>query len=157
MTLNLKPAELAIHMSKGKAEAVAAHHKNSVILAADSFAVFNEKVLGKPHTIEKAKEMLTALSGNYHSFITGFTLIDTDSGKKFSDSDETKVYFRKLTPEDIEGYLAKENALNNAGAYIIQSLGAVLVERIDGNYSNVMGLPVAKVAEALKDFGINFT
>ncbi|KKS63969.1 MAG: Maf protein [Parcubacteria group bacterium GW2011_GWB1_42_6] len=156
MAINLEPAELAKYLSKGKALDVASRHKNAVVLAADSFAVFNGELLGKPRTTEKAREMLTTLSGQCHSFITGFTIIDPDTGKEHSDTDETKVYFRKLTTEDIDGYLAKENALNNAGAYIIQNLGAVLVERIDGDYSNVMGLPLPKVAKALKEFGVDF-
>ena len=156
MTINLEPAELAKHLSKGKAKDVAADYTNAVILAADSFAVFKGQLLGKPHTIEKAREMLETLSGQCHSFITGFTIVDTDTGREHSDADETKVYFRKLTDQDIDGYLAKENVLNNAGAYIIQSLGAVLVERIEGDYSNVMGLPLPKVTQALKEFDVNF-
>lgn len=155
MTLKLKPVELAMYLSKGKARDVATHHKNAVILAADSFAVFNGELMGKPHTLQKAKQMLTSLSGHCHTFITGFTIIDTDTGKEHSEADETKVYLRTLSAKDIDGYLAKENVLNNAGAYIIQHLGAVLIKKIDGNYSNVAGLPLPKVAEALKTFGIN--
>lgn len=156
MTLNLKPADLAMHLSAGKGNVVAGHNKNAVVLAADSFAVFKGELLGKPHTLERAKEMLATLSGQCHTFITGFTIIDSDSGKNYSDFDETEVYFRKLTSVEIEGYLAKEDVLNNAGAYIIQNLGAILIERIKGSYSNVMGLPIAKVAQALRDFDINF-
>jgi septum formation protein len=154
MTLKMKPADLAIHLSRGKAEEVASKYKNAIILAADSFAVFKGDLLGKPHTTENAKTMLSTLSGQCHSFITGFTIIDSDSGKQYSDIDETKVYFRKLTLDEINGYLEKENVLNNAAAYRIQDLGAALIERIDGNYTNVMGLPLAKISEALKDFGI---
>ncbi len=156
MSLNLEPTELAKHLSRGKAREVASRHKNAVILAADSFAVFNGELMGKPHTTEKARQMLATLSGQRHSFITGFTILDTDTGKEHSDAAETKVYFRELSGEEIDGYLAKENVLNNAGAYIIQSLGAVLVERIEGDYSNFMGLPLPKVAKALKEFDVNF-
>ncbi len=154
MTLKMEPAELAMHLSEGKARDVAAQHKNAVVLAADSFAVFNGQLLGKPHTLARAKEMLQMLSGQCHSFITGFMIVDTDSGKTHSDSDETKVYMRKLTSDEIDGYLAKEDVLERAAAYRIQNLGAVLVEKIEGNYSNVIGLPFPKVAKALHDFGI---
>jgi septum formation protein len=76
MTLKLEPNDLAIHLSKGKAKDVASRHKDAVILAADSFAVFGNELLGKPHTQERAKEMLAMLSGPCHSFVTGFTIID---------------------------------------------------------------------------------
>ncbi len=155
MSLNMEPEELAKHLSQGKAKEVAPRHKNAVILAADSFAVFNGSLLGKPHTIENARKMLSMLSGQRHSFITGFTILDTDTDKKYTDAIETKVYFRELTPKDIDGYLQKENVLNNAGAYIIQQLGSVLVEKVDGDYSNVMGLPLPAITTALKDFGVN--
>lgn len=156
MTLNLEPKDLATYLSKGKAQDVANKHKNAVVLGADSFAVFDKQLLGKPPTIERAKEMLSMLSGKAHSFVTGFTIIDTTDGKVYSDTVETKVYFKMLSADDIDGYLAKENVLNNAGAYIIQDLGAVLIEKIEGSYSNVMGLPIAQVAAALKQFNINF-
>lgn len=155
MTLKLSPRDLAIHLSKGKARDVAQSHKDGVILAADSFAVFGGELLGKPHTVERAKETLALLSGQCHSFITGFTIIDGSSGREYSDAVETKVYFRKLSSEEIDNYLTKENVLNNAGAYIIQRLGALLVDKIEGDYSNVMGLPISKVAQALKEFDVN--
>lgn len=155
MSLNMAPQELAKYLSQGKAEEVARRHKNTVVLAADSFAVFNGQLLGKPHTIENAKKMLTSLSGGCHSFITGFTILESDTGEKYSDVIETKVCFRKLTSQEIDGYLKKENVLNNAGAYIIQRLGGALVDRIEGDYSNIMGLPLSAITPALKDFGIN--
>ena len=156
MGLKMSPEELAKHLSLGKAQDVATRHKDSVVLAADSFALFNGELLGKPQTIENARKMLATLSGQCHSFITGFTILDADTSRRYSDVVETKVYFRKLAPEDIDNYLKKENVLNNAGAYIIQKLGATLVEKIDGDYSNVMGLPLPAVTVALKNFGINF-
>src|SRR3989344_3595728 len=101
MSLNMKPEALAKHLSLGKAKEVAPRHKNSIILAADSFAVFQGEFLGKPGTIENARKMLAMLSGRCHSFITGFTIMDSDTGKKYTDAVETKVYFRELTPEEI--------------------------------------------------------
>ncbi len=156
MSLKLEPSELAKHLSLGKAQQVSARHRNAVVIGADSFAVYGGQLLGKPHTLERAKEMLTMLSGNAHSFITGFTIIDTETGDKFSDVVETKVYFRKLTPDEVNSYLEKEDVLEKAGAYIIQGLGVVLVDKIDGSYSNVMGLPISQISVALKKFGIKF-
>lgn len=154
MTLKMAPEDLSKHLSLGKAKDVATRHKNAVVLAADSFAVFKDKLLGKPNTVENAKKMLSTLSGQGHFFITGFTVLDADTGKQHTDFVETKVFFRELSPDDINGYLRRENVLNNAGAYIIQGLGRLLVERIDGDYDNVMGLPISRIAPILKDFGI---
>jgi septum formation protein len=156
MTLDMPPAELAQFLSKGKATDVATRHENAVILGADSFAVFNGQLLGKPHTLERAKEMLTMLSGQRHSFVTGFTIIDTDSGKEYTSSVETQVYFKEITPADIDGYLAKDDVLNKAGAYTIQGLGGMFITKIEGSFSNVVGLPMMEVAQALREFGVNF-
>ena len=154
MSLPLKPQELAIHLSQGKAREVANKYKNAVIVAADSFAVYQNKLLGKPHTARKAREMLMMLSGQVHSFITGFTLINTDSNQEISDAVESIVYLRKLTSEEINNYLAKENVLEKAGAYSIQGLGMLLIDKVDGDYSNIRGLPIVVIALHLKKFGI---
>ena len=154
MNLNMTPKDLATTLSKGKARDVAKRHKKAIILAADSFGVFKDRLLGKPHTIERAKEMLTLLSGQCHSFITGFTIIDSDTEEEFTESVETKVYFKKLTQEEIKEYLTQENMLEKAGAYTIQGLGKKFIEKIEGDYNNVRGLPLMDVSKALKNFGI---
>ncbi|MDB5171109.1 MAG: Maf protein [Candidatus Saccharibacteria bacterium] len=154
MTLPLEPNELAIHLALGKGRSVASRHTNSIILSADSFAVFDKQLLGKPHTEARANQMLTMLSGQCHLFITGFAILDTDTGKEYSAAVETRVYFRELSSTEIDNYLAKENVLAKAGAYTVQGLGAAFVERIEGDYSNVVGLPLASATLALRDFGI---
>lgn len=151
----MSPTELAIYLSRGKAADVAAKNPGSIVIGADSFAELNGKLLGKPHTLEKGRHMLHLLSGQTHNFVTGFTIVDSDSSKEYSEAVITKVTFRKLTDEEIDAYLAKENILENAGAYIIQGLGGVLIEKIEGDYFNVVGLPLASVAVALKGFGIS--
>jgi nucleoside triphosphate pyrophosphatase len=155
MTLNLSPKDLAIFLSRGKAEDVATKHKNAVVLAADSFALYKGQLLGKPHTIERARDMLSMLSGNKHTFITGFTIIDCDSGNISSATEETTVFMKSLSDEEINGYLNKEDVLQNAGAYRIQNLGGGLIERIEGDYNNVRGLPLCSVISKLQEFGIN--
>ena len=155
MSLAMPPAELAIYLSKGKARDVAKRHTNAVILGADSFAVFKGELLGKPHTLERAKEMLTMLSGQVHSFITGVTIIDADTKEEYSETVESKVYFKKLTPQEIEEYLTEEHVLEKAAAYTVQGLGKRLIDKIEGDYTNIMGLPLAKVSEAMKKFGID--
>ncbi len=154
MTLSLNPHELAKYLSRGKAEAVSKEHSNAVIIAADTFAVFGGKILGKPHTPEKAKETLTMLSSSVHSIITGFTVLDITGNKSISHTVETKVYFRTLIDEEIDQYVATGEPLDKGGAYGIQGLGSKLVDKIEGSYSNVVGLPVEEVMMVLKEFGI---
>jgi septum formation protein len=154
MSLALTPKELAIYLSRGKAKQVAKKYNHAVILAADSFAVYDGKLLGKPHTLAKARADLMMLSGNVHSFITGFTLIDTDSGQEVADAVVSKVYFRQLSEQEIDTYLKKEDVREKAGAYVVQGLGALLIDKIDGDYYNVVGLPISAVAKHLKQFGI---
>jgi septum formation protein len=149
------PREQAQMISLAKAESVASRHKNSIIIAADTFGVLNGKIIGKPHTEKEAKIMLKELSGKSHTVITGFTIIDTGNNKKISKSTETRVYFRELTPDEIDWYVSSGEPLDKAGAYAIQGLGAVVVEKIEGDYNNVIGLPLSDVTEALKEFGVN--
>jgi septum formation protein len=98
--------------------------------------------------------MLALLNGSMHYVITGFTIIDTDTGKSLSRSVETGVTFKKLTMKEIDGYVKTKEPLDKAGAYAIQGLGSVLVKRIEGDYFNVIGLPLCALVESLKEFGI---
>ncbi|OGG47924.1 septum formation protein Maf [Candidatus Kaiserbacteria bacterium RIFCSPHIGHO2_01_FULL_51_33] len=154
MTLPLEPKELAMHLSKGKAQAVAEAYRGALIIAADTFIVHEDKILGKPHTPQRAKEMLKTLSGDTHSIITGFTVLDTESDKSISRAVEAKVYFKKLSEEEMDNYIATGEPLDKAGAYAIQGLGSEFVEKIEGDYSNVVGLPVKEVIKILRDFGV---
>lgn len=154
MTLPLMPNELAMHLSMGKAQAVGKYHTDAIIIAADTFLSYENKVLGKPHTKKKAKEILSTLSGKTHFVLTGFTVLDSKDNKSVSRVVETRVHFKKLTKEEIDNYVATGESLDKAGAYAIQGLGSEFVDRIEGSYSNVIGLPVEEVLEALKDFGI---
>ncbi|RJQ19891.1 MAG: septum formation inhibitor Maf [Nitrospiraceae bacterium] len=154
LNLPLRPRALAVHLSRKKAEAVAHRHKDSIIIAADTFVLLNNTLLGKPRNDKEAEKMLRMLSGKAHSVITGFTIMDTGSAKKISRSAETKVYFRKLGREEILAYVGTKEPLDKAGAYAIQGLGAVFIKRIDGDFFNVMGLPLFALTESLKKFGV---
>ena len=154
MTLKMHPKELVVHLSIGKASDVAKRHKDTVILAADTIIVYKDKILGKPHTKEKAKEMLKMLNGTQHSAFSGFTIIDTKTGKIISKGAETKVFFRNLTDKEIDDYVATREPLDKAGAYAILELGGKLVEKIEGSESNVSGMPMEEVVKYLKEFGV---
>jgi len=154
INLSLKPRALAKFLSRKKAETVAHKYKNAIIIAADTFIVFKNRLLGKPHTDKEAEKMLNMLNGKAHSVITGFTIMDTASKKILSRSVETKVYFKKLGRKEINAYVRSKEPLDKAGAYAIQGRGSVFIERIDGDFLNVVGLPLLALTESLRKFGI---
>ena len=150
----LEPEELVRRISVVKAKSVASRHKNAVIIAADTIGVIGNKLLGKPHTAVEARKMLTQISGKSHLVITGFTVLDTATNKIVTKTVTTKVYIKKLARQEIGAYVQTGEPLDKAGAYGIQGLGAVIVEKIEGDYYNVVGLPLNALAEVLKEFGI---
>ncbi|MEI7741369.1 MAG: nucleoside triphosphate pyrophosphatase [bacterium] len=154
MTLNMSPKDLAIHLSRGKAESVIARNPDSIVIAADTFCVLEGKLLGKPKTPERAKTMLASLSGTQHAVISGVTIVDTASGQKKSWAEVTTVHFRPITESEINAYVATGEALDKAGAYAFQEKGGIFVEKIIGDYYNVIGLPLCSLVQSLKDFGV---
>ena len=151
----LSPERLVEEISRKKAESVASKHHDAIIISADTVGVLGDRIIGKPGSESQAREILSLLSGKAHKVITGFTIIDTSTGKAVTRSVETKVFMKRLKDAEIEAYVKTREPMDKAGAYAIQGLGAVLVEQIEGDYSNVMGLPLAALAEALKEFGVN--
>jgi len=151
----LKPHDLARFLSCEKAGHVARRHRNALIIAADTIVVLRGRLFGKPRSTDQAREMLKALSGKAHSVITGFTIMDTDSKKEMSCSVESRVFFKRMTADEIEAYIRSGEPLDKAGAYGIQGLGAVFIKRIEGDFFNVMGLPLYALTENLKKFGVN--
>ena len=154
MTLDMEPEQLAEFLSAGKAKAVAEKNSGAVIIAADTFIVYNHHRLGKPKTPEKAREMLRMLSNSVHEIITGVTIIDSDTKKSVSFHVTVKVTMSNLSPETIDAYVKTGEPLDKAGAYALQEMGALLVEKIEGDFFSAMGLPLRRVAEELKNFGI---
>ena len=142
------PEDMVLELSRRKAQAVAPRHSGAVILAADTL-VYGDEVLGKPHDAGEARRMLAGLSGRWHSVYTGVTMMDTRSGRTLSRADVTRVHFIPLTTEDIDAYVATGEPLDKAGAYGIQGRGGMLIDRIEGSYSNVVGLPMALVRSML--------
>jgi septum formation protein len=155
MDLNMAPHRLASHLSLEKARSIETKYSDAIIIAADTFILFRGKLLGKPHTLREARRMLAMLNGKTHSVITGFTVMDTFTGKRISKAVETKVHFRRLTAAEIASYVRTGEPLDKAGAYAIQGLGAVIVKEIAGDYFNVIGLPLSSLAEALRKFGVH--
>lgn len=148
----LSPAGLAISLAVEKAHAVAVTAAGAVVIGADTIVVFNGEIFGKPASLDQAKQMLTALNGRQHQVITGVAV--ATGGQLFSDCAITSVYFRELTESEIDNYLQAAEWVDKAGAYGIQGLGALLVEKIEGCYSNVVGLPLVTLSRLLKKAGV---
>ena len=147
-----RPSETVMEISRRKAAAVAARHSDSIIIAADTL-VFADGALGKPHTPERAKEMLRSLAGNWHHVYTGITVINTRSGRILRNVDKTRVHLVPMTEQEIDAYVATGEPLDKAGAYGIQGMGGMFVDRIDGSYSNVVGLPMSMLRIMLAQVG----
>lgn len=148
----LAVAEIPIHIARNKALAIAAEHPYQdqfPVLAADTVVVLGNEIIGKPAHAEEAIEILSRLSGRRHEVITGVVIHHKDQEICFADT--TEVWFHELTPEQIRFYVEKYKPYDKAGAYAIQEwIGVTGIERINGDFYNVMGLPVSRVVQALK-------
>jgi len=147
------PEEMVLELSTRKAQAVARKHQNSLILAADTL-VFGDSVLGKPRSQEHAKKMLAELSDHWHSVYTGLTIISTETGDMLRRADRTRVHFVKLNASEIDAYVASGECMDKAGAYAIQGMGGMFIDRIEGSYSNVVGLPMAMLRDMLAEMNM---
>lgn len=141
----ISPKNAVLYLSKIKAEPF--KNDSDIIIGADTVVALDGKILGKPKNEENAREMLRFLSGKAHSVFTGVTVIKGDIAKSFAV--ETKVKFFDLTDEEIDEYIKTGESADKAGAYGIQGYGSLLVEKIDGDYFNVVGLPVSRLAREL--------
>lgn len=128
--------------------------KDVIIISADTIVVNDGKILGKPKDEGDAKEMLASLSGKTHSVYTGFCVMRLYDAFTVCKNVRTDVVFKKLTEEKIERYIDTKEPMDKAGSYGIQGLGAMLIDRIEGDYFNVVGLPVSELADVLEtEFG----
>ena len=150
---SLPPAELVEELSRRKCAEVAAGRPEDLVIAADTMVAVNNRVLGKPRTEDDAARMLATLSGRLHFVYTGVTVARGE--RMLTQHEMTSVRFRTLTQADIIRYIATGEPMDKAGAYGIQGYGSVLVEGISGDYYNVMGLPVCRLARMLARFGVN--
>ena len=151
----LSPTQIAESLSLAKAKRIASHHQNSLIIGSDTIVVLDGEILNKPLTKEEAEEMLKKLSGNTHSVISGFTVIEGD--KIITGFEETKVRFRSLSKEEISEYIDTGEPMDKAGAYGIQGGAGKFVEAIEGDYFNIVGLPLFALSDALREFGIDIS
>lgn len=148
-----KPEGYAGQLAKLKAESVAKKYPDRFVVAADTIVAVDGVIYGKPKSREHAEEMLRKLSGTCHQVITAVCIVKLNENVKLSDFRCTRVWFDILSEEKIQGYLDTGEYKDKAGAYGIQEKGALLVNRIDGDYFNVMGLPVNLLENMLNKTG----
>ena len=148
------PETYTMRVAANKAKAVKHLATAGTIIAADTVVVLDDMILGKPADGHDAERMLTLLSGRMHRVITGLAVIDVGTENIKTDNAVTCVWFRTLTQNQIRSYVNTKEPLDKAGAYGIQGKGALLVERIDGCYFNVVGLPLSLLGKMLMNFGI---
>lgn len=150
------PVAFAKRAAREKGTAVdrklAREGRNPFVVSADTVVVLDGNVLLKPRDMQEAEEMLTRLSGRTHSVITGWS-VGRDQKILHEDHAETAVTFHEVTQEQIAGYVATREGMDKAGAYAIQGIGAFMVDRIEGNYHNVVGLPISHVIRTLVQLG----
>ncbi len=139
-------------LAKQKAESVLKDYPDAVVLGSDTIVVLDGKILGKPHDKEDAANMLHSLSGREHQVYTGLCVCSKD--KTCCMTSCTDVYFHKLSDELVSAYIETGEPMDKAGAYGAQGLGSVLVEKINGDFFTVMGLPIADAVRILAKFGI---
>ena len=151
-----KPEETVKRLAKQKAENIAKEiTDDAVVIAADTMVALDGQVLGKPCDEKEAYNMLKMLSGNMHQVYTGVAVIDTKSGKIINEYETTGVKFRTLLDEEIKAYIKSGEPMDKAGAYGIQELGALFIQGIEGDYFNVVGLPLCRLGRILKEMGID--
>lgn len=150
----LAPEQYVMALSAAKCREVAVTAPcDGLIIAADTIVCIDDVILGKPHTEDEATHMLKTLSGRSHTVFTGVTVMQ--NGVERTAFEQSDVFFHPLTDADIKHYIATGEPMDKAGSYGVQGYGAMFVERIEGDYFNVMGLPICKLAQMLKQFGVD--
>ena len=139
------------HISRQKSGAVSAR-EDDIVITADTMVFLDGKRLGKPRDEADALRMLTALQGRHHTVCTGVTV--RQGQRMLTRAQSTQVWFRSASTEELKAYIRSGEPMDKAGAYGVQGLGALLVERIDGDFFNVMGLPVLLLSRMLAEFGV---
>lgn len=148
---DLSPADIVSYISREKSQAVPSDD-DEIVITADTMVFLDDKRLGKPTDTADALRMLTALSGRRHTVCTGVTV--RQGARMLTRSASTDVYFRSAAEAELRSYIAGGEPMDKAGAYGVQGQGALLVERIDGDFFNVMGLPVLLLSQMLREFGV---
>ncbi len=149
------PWEKAEKLALEKAKSVAEKVEKGLVLGADTIVVLDNKIFGKPKDHHEAYDMLKSLSGKYHEVITGVAIVNAGNGHYKTAYEKTKVFFIPATDNDICAYINTGEPEGKAGAYAIQGKGALFIEKIEGCYTNVVGLPLVLISKLIKEFSLD--
>jgi len=148
-----QPVDHVLRLAREKGAEVAGREEGRFFIGADTIVLCDGEIMGKPLDNDDARRMLAKLSGRTHQVITGFVVLDRESGRTVAGSVTTDVTFKPLDAAEIDAYVATGCPLDKAGAYAIQGGAAYMVERISGSYTNVVGLPLCEVVGTLRELG----
>jgi len=148
------PVEVVTRNASAKASEVACGLSEGLVVGADTVVVVADVILGKAEDPQEAKAMLEALKGRMHRVLTGLAVVDAKTGRRDVSVVETKVWIHPLTDREIGEYVSTEEPMGKAGGYAIQGAGGALVERIEGCFENVVGLPLSRLRSILGGFGL---
>lgn len=154
MNQNVSPSQLVKNLALAKASAVAKKHPKAIVIAADTIVALGGKRWSKPKNETEAQRMLRALSGKSHDVWTAFCIIDTKNKKRIVRAAKTRLSIRKLSPQEIDRYIATGEPLDGAGGYKMQETGGFVIGTIKGDYTNVLGLPLGALLKELKALGV---
>ena len=149
------PAAHVQSLAQRKARQVAARYADAVVIGADTAIDLDGEILGQPGCDEEAEQMLTRLAGREHQLLTGLAIVDSGTAMEYVGVERTTVHMRDLTAVQIRAYVASTEPKGKSGSYEIQGLGATIIDRIEGDFSNVVGLPMAHLARVLERFGVD--
>ena len=154
LSSHLSPSQQTRQLALDKAKSVANQHPQDLVIGSDTVIEIDGKLLGKPENIQKAKTMLRSLRGRCHQVHTGVAIIQQDSNISIDFVETAHVWIKPFDENTLKSYLATEESLGKAGAYSIQGKGAQLIEKIEGDYPTIVGLPLWKTAKVLEQQGV---
>ena len=141
--------------ARRKAEDVAKRFNSGIVIAADTVVLVGRKIIGKPKNLDDAFKTLKLISRKPQWVYTGMAVIDIDNKEVLTDYEKTKIYMYRLSDRQIRNYFRKVSPLDKAGSFDIQGLGSIFINRIEGCFNNVIGLPLAKLADMLRKIGVD--
>jgi septum formation protein len=154
VNLKLSHRDLVKCLAVGKAHSAAKKYPKAIIVAADTMVSFRGKIIGKPKNRQEAEKMLKSFSGKAQEVITGFAVLDAKTKQVIAGGDKIKIYFKKLSSRDISAYIKSGEPFDKAGGYNLQGLGFNLIEKIEGDFTCALGLPMTAVFNALEKLGV---
>lgn len=153
---NLPAEKLVIKNARGKAREIAPKYQDAIIIDVDTVGSYRHHILEKPKNFQDALRILSILNGKTHDVLSGLCLIQTKTGRELIHLERTKVTFARMTPKEIQNYIASGESMDKAAAFAVQGKGSLFIKKIDGCFFNVMGLPMHSLYKMLKKLGVSF-